>query len=105
MPALRTYIDNYERHYGIRVRFDCSLRKRPDLLIETTIYRVIQEALTNVGKYAGVSEATVTLHDTGTNLEASVEDRGAGFNHSEAGMRRRAVQHGGARAPSPANCA
>ncbi|MEQ4480983.1 PAS domain S-box protein [Cohnella silvisoli] len=85
VPALRTYIDNYERHYGIRIRFDCDLRTRPNLLVETTIYRVVQEALTNVGKYAGVSEAVVTLRDLGAHLEAVVEDRGIGFSRGESG--------------------
>jgi two-component system sensor histidine kinase NreB len=88
VPALRTFIENFESHYGIRVHFSSDLRKRPNLLAETTIYRVVQEALTNVGKYAGVSEAFVTLRDCGTELEAEVMDRGAGF---EAGQRGRGV--------------
>jgi PAS domain S-box-containing protein len=86
VPALRTYIENFERHYGIRVRFDCDLRKRPDLLIETTIYRVVQEALTNIGKYADVSEATVSLLNRGSYLEAIIEDDGVGFIRGEKGQ-------------------
>lgn len=85
VPALRTYIDNYERHFGIRVRFVNDLRKRLNLLAETTIYRVVQEALTNIGKYAGVSEASVTLKDLGVNVEAVIEDKGAGFTRSKIG--------------------
>jgi len=85
VPALRTYIENYERHYGIRVRFEHNLRRRPNLLAETAIFRVIQEALTNIGKYAGVSEAFVALRDRGDRLEAVIEDKGAGFLRSEAG--------------------
>ncbi|WP_246469499.1 PAS domain-containing sensor histidine kinase [Cohnella nanjingensis] len=85
VPALRTYIEHYERHYGIRVRFDCDVRRRPDLLAETTLYRVVQEALTNVGKYAGVAEATVRVRDLGACIEAVVEDQGAGFRREEAG--------------------
>lgn len=83
VPALRTYFDNFERHYGIRIHFDCNLKKRPHLLAETTIYRVVQEALTNIGKYAGVSEASVSLREWGTNVEAVIEDQGAGFKRKE----------------------
>ncbi len=83
VPALRSYFDNYERHYGIKIRFRNELHQRPNLLAETTIYRVVQEALTNIGKYAGVSEAYVTLRDTGDALEAAVEDRGTGFSLAE----------------------
>jgi PAS domain S-box-containing protein len=85
VPALRTYIENYERHYGVRVRFVCDLHKRPNLLAETTIYRVVQEALTNIGKYAGVSEAVITLHEKDSFLEAMIEDRGVGFKPEERG--------------------
>ncbi len=85
VPALRTYIDNFERHYGIRVSFDCDLRKRPSLLAETTIYRVVQEALTNAGKYAEVTEASVTLRGLGDTIEVIIEDRGKGFDRENAG--------------------
>jgi len=84
VPALRTYIDNFEQHYGIRVQFESDLRRRLDLQSETTVYRVVQEALTNVGKYAGVSEASVSIHDRNETLEAVIEDRGIGFLRKEA---------------------
>ncbi|RAP76838.1 histidine kinase [Paenibacillus montanisoli] len=84
VPALRTYIEHYERHYGIRVRFVCDLGSRPDLLVETAIYRVVQEALTNVGKYAEVSEADVSLCRDGDMLKAVISDRGTGFNRDKA---------------------
>ncbi|WP_276358024.1 PAS domain-containing sensor histidine kinase [Cohnella caldifontis] len=86
VPALRTYIENFERHYGIRVRFESNLRRRLDLLAETAVFRVVQEALTNIGKYAGVSEATVTLTHSEEGLEAVIEDKGAGFDRTEAGQ-------------------
>ncbi len=85
VPALRTYIDNFARYYGIRVRFETNLRRRPELLAETTIYRIVQEALTNIAKYAGVSEAAVALRDEGTYWEVVIEDDGVGFAPEEQG--------------------
>jgi len=79
IPALRTYFDSYAKHYGIQVSFVSDLRKRLTLQEETTIYRVIQEALTNVGKYADVSEAEVAVRDFGYRVEVTIEDRGNGF--------------------------
>ncbi|MFD0698176.1 PAS domain S-box protein [Paenibacillus sp. GCM10027628] len=79
VPAIRTYIENYMEHYGIRVILDSNLRKRLGALKETTIYRVIQEALTNIAKYADVSEANVFVHDKETYVEVRIEDRGKGF--------------------------
>jgi len=85
VPALRRYIDNFSQHYGIEVTFECNLRKRFDIQIETTIYRVIQEALTNIGKYANVSECFVSLMDTDSWIEVVVADKGQGFTRKKDG--------------------
>ncbi|USB32661.1 PAS domain-containing protein [Paenibacillus sp. YPG26] len=79
VPALRTYIDNYSRHYGMSVTFNCTLRRRLDVNMETTIYRVIQEALTNIAKYADVSEAAVSLLDEPREVLVLIRDEGMGF--------------------------
>lgn len=80
VPAIRTYIENFSQHYGIRVNLECNLRRRLDVHKETTIYRIIQEALTNIGKYADVSDATVKVLETDNNIEVRVEDKGEGFS-------------------------
>lgn len=79
IPALRTYMDAYSKHYGIQVAFSSNLKRRLNIQEETTIYRIIQEALTNVGRYADVSEAAVDVRDNGTHVEISIEDKGKGF--------------------------
>ncbi|WP_246120381.1 sensor histidine kinase [Cohnella terricola] len=80
IPALRTYLDTYSKHYGIQVSFASDLRRRLSIQEETTIYRIIQEALTNAGRYADVSEAEVGVHDYGSHVEVAIEDRGKGFS-------------------------
>ncbi|MGO4375124.1 histidine kinase, partial [Paenibacillus sp. MCAF20] len=79
VPAIRTYSDNFTNHYGIGVKLDLKLRRRLDSQEETTIYRVIQEALTNIGKYADVDECSVSLFDLPDRIEVRVEDKGNGF--------------------------
>ncbi|AZN38733.1 PAS domain-containing sensor histidine kinase [Paenibacillus albus] len=79
VPALRTYIDNFKRHYALRVGFDCKLRKRLDPRVETALYRIIQEALTNIGKYADASDAVVELWEEGEFVHARIADNGRGF--------------------------
>ncbi|MUT67959.1 sensor histidine kinase [Paenibacillus sp. NEAU-GSW1] len=88
LPAIRTYIENYTNHYGISVKLEGSLRKRLGALEETTIYRVIQEALTNIAKYADVSEANVAVLDKESYIEVRIEDTGNGFarNSSSKGV-------------------
>jgi two-component system sensor histidine kinase NreB len=82
VPAIRTYIENYTEHYGIRIQLDTNLRRRLGAHEETTIYRVVQEALTNVGKYADVDEARVSLQDRPDCLEVRIEEKGKGFVRS-----------------------
>ncbi|TXK76612.1 sensor histidine kinase [Paenibacillus sp. N3.4] len=79
VPAVRTYIENYTNHYGIRIVLDSRLRRRLGALVETTIYRVIQEALTNIAKYADVSEASVVVHEIDESVKVLIEDKGKGF--------------------------
>lgn len=85
IPAIRTYIDNYSEHYGIAVNFDCKFRTRLDVLHETVIYRVIQEALTNIARYADVTEASVTIEEQPDSILVRVEDEGRGFVRDRGG--------------------
>ena len=82
VPAIRTYLDNYSEHSGIKVQFESNLKGRLHDHIETVIYRVIQEALTNISKYAHVSVAQVSIIDTEGFIEVIVEDQGQGFERS-----------------------
>jgi len=84
-PAVRTYVENYSAHYGIDVSLAIELRGRLDIAAETTIYRVVQEALTNIAKYADVDECEVTIRETDDAVEAVVRDEGAGFDPSVKG--------------------
>ena len=86
VPAIRTYIENYTRHYGIEVALECNLRRRLEMNREIAMYRIIQEALTNVAKYADVAEAQVTVEDSQEGTVVTISDQGAGFNIQTAGQ-------------------
>ncbi|MDP5275610.1 PAS domain-containing sensor histidine kinase [Chengkuizengella axinellae] len=79
VPAIRSYLKEYSQHYGIDVQLDTNIKKRLEIDIETTIYRVIQEALTNIGKYADVSEAFVKMIEDENGIVVSILDYGQGF--------------------------
>jgi PAS domain S-box-containing protein len=79
VPAIRTYIDIFSEHYAMQVDFRSNMRKRLSHQAETTIYRVIQEALTNIGKHADVSEAQVTIDDSEQQIVVQIRDEGRGF--------------------------
>lgn len=70
---------------------------------ELTIYRLVQESLTNVGKYANASKVQVTVHNYPTYVAVQIQDNGEGFDinnirpssHGLAGMRHRVEAAGG----------
>lgn len=79
VPAIRSFLSRYSDHYHIDVYFDCTLHRRLQINIELTIYRIIQEALTNIRKYAGVSDAVVTVREMDDLVRVMIEDKGGGF--------------------------
>jgi signal transduction histidine kinase len=52
--------------------------------IETTIYRIIQEALNNVAKHSGAKRVSLVLSRTTDNVQAIIEDDGCGFDVTRA---------------------
>jgi signal transduction histidine kinase len=80
VPAIRSFLSRYSDHYSIDVFFDCVLNQRLSISIELTIYRIIQEALTNIRKYAEVTTADVTIREMDDLVRVMVEDKGKGFD-------------------------
>lgn len=70
---------------------------------QLTVYRVVQESLTNIGKYADATQAEISLHNFDTYITIEVNDNGSGFkvesipagSHGLAGMRHRVEAIGG----------
>lgn len=79
VPAIRSFLSRFSEHYRIDVYFECVLTERLDFQTETTIYRIIQESLTNIRKYAQVHKATVTIRESDESIRVMIEDQGKGF--------------------------
>jgi signal transduction histidine kinase len=80
-PALLELFENYTKQTGVLVSYkhkDAERRFAPE--VETTVYRIVQEALTNVARHAGVGGVTVRVWATTELLSVQVEDRGRGFD-------------------------
>jgi signal transduction histidine kinase len=68
------------RHAGLRVSYEETLGEgRLPEVVETTLFRVAQEALTNVRKHARTDRAHVTLERRGQQVCLQVRDWGRGF--------------------------
>ena len=79
-PTLRWLARTFQKRTGIAVEVAFEgLALRPDPDLETLVYRVVQEALTNVARHSGASAATVTLSRDTSRLLVRIEDAGSGF--------------------------
>jgi two-component system, NarL family, sensor histidine kinase UhpB len=87
--ALANYASEWSAQSGIEVDFHCSdpgLDRHPEE-IRTTLYRVVQEALTNIVKHAaGATAGSITINRTDSVLRLVIEDNGAGFDSSALGQ-------------------
>jgi len=71
--------------------------------VELTVYRLVQEALSNAGQHAGARHVWIGLQPLGNQAEVSVQDDGAGFDpaaraqrsHGLVGMQFRVEGDGG----------
>ncbi|MGA9534029.1 MAG: ATP-binding protein [Anaerolineales bacterium] len=85
-PTLRYLVDDMLAETGVRGTFDSNLEGyRLDPNLEITLYRIAQEALTNVIRHAEAGQARLSLHRCGVDLELVVEDDGVGFNPNDLG--------------------
>ncbi|MDO8587313.1 MAG: sensor histidine kinase [Armatimonadota bacterium] len=86
-PAIDRYVQDFEKRYGLPVDFHSAaidgLRLRPE--VETTAYRIVQEALVNSAKHARATRLSVTTKLNHKTLRVIVEDDGRGFDIENAG--------------------
>lgn len=80
-PTLLWHVERYTRQTGIFVHLQCDdLPNRFSTEIETTAYRIVQEALTNVARYAGVKEVHVDVRVDDDKMWVEIVDKGNGFD-------------------------
>ncbi|HXN56397.1 MAG TPA: GAF domain-containing sensor histidine kinase [Myxococcales bacterium] len=88
--ALRWYVGREVARAGLEAALDLGpVQARLPPTLETTCFRVVQEALNNVVRHAGARRIEVALHTANGGLELSVSDDGKGFDLQAA--RRRAA--------------
>ncbi len=86
IPTLVWHTNRYSSQTNIQVNLKHSGLENRRFIpeIETAAYRIVQEALTNVARYAQVNQASVTLWCDQNVLGIQVEDEGAGFDPESA---------------------
>lgn len=84
VPTLRWYISKYIERNNINVDFKVlEFNKRLNPEFELTIYRVVQEALTNVARHSQAKNVKIVMKMRNNCLEILIEDDGIGFNFND----------------------
>ncbi|MEZ5102699.1 MAG: GAF domain-containing protein [Thermoleophilia bacterium] len=80
VPALERLTSSFAEQTGIQVEFEPQLgAERLPGEVETALYRLVQEALTNVVKHAGAGSVSILLTEAHGTVKAVIEDDGRGF--------------------------
>jgi signal transduction histidine kinase len=102
--GLRWLGESFAQRTGIRVNYQSSFSGRLPDETETHLFRIAQEAFTNVARHSGASAVEVELRSDGDSVILSVEDNGRGIRALDdrytpslglTGMRARARHSGG----------
>jgi PAS domain S-box-containing protein len=109
--ALKRLAEDFTQHHGVEIDFQSnglSERRLPDV-VETALYRIVQETLTNIAKHARARNVSLLLRCVPSEVRMIVEDDGCGFDKERAlrvddasthlgiyGMQKRAILLNGA---------
>ncbi len=83
VAALNTYVADWSKQTGIRGVVRARGARPLPLHVEQTLFRIVQEALSNVAKHSAATETTVSLTWEGDRVVLEVEDNGRGFDVRE----------------------
>jgi signal transduction histidine kinase len=101
--GLRWLAEGFTMRTGIEVKVDSTFPDRLPDETETHLFRIAQEALTNIARHSGAQHATVTLQPVGEEIFLAIHDDGRGLDAAPSnghglgltGMRARARSAGG----------
>jgi signal transduction histidine kinase len=100
-PSLQWLAESFTQRTGVEITTRIEFDARVDPGIETHVFRIAQEALTNVARHSRATRADLILERAGDNIRLTVIDNGGGFSGQRAGgfglmgMRERMSSSGG----------
>ena len=81
LPALRWYVKEYQQKCAIEVEFSApGFKDRLPPEMETALYRIVQEALTNTARHSNAKKVVITMREDGDTVYATIADDGRGFD-------------------------
>jgi signal transduction histidine kinase len=80
VAALEFLGESVSKRWGFRVTVQASVDRTLPAIIETTLYRIAQEALTNVAKHAKATQADLSVQQSEHHIVCSIRDDGVGLD-------------------------
>ena len=80
--AVEQQVSQFDQETGIKASYTTSGDVALNSFAEVTVFRVVQECLTNVQKHSNATQVDVRIQVTDTGIEAMVKDNGKGFDPS-----------------------
>ncbi|MEK7703024.1 MAG: GAF domain-containing protein [Nitrospirota bacterium] len=81
MPTLRTAVESFSKSSGVSVQINApSAIKAISHRVEMHLYRIVQEALQNIGQHAQAKSATISVEKKDIYIQLSITDQGKGFD-------------------------
>jgi len=100
--AISVLLAEFQSRIDITPNYSLRLEQQLPPEVSRTVYRIVQEALTNISKHSGATQVTIAIQATANSLILRVEDNGIGFNPDQnttgfglQGMYERAAALGG----------
>jgi signal transduction histidine kinase len=79
--SLRSLAEKFGQRVRVKVRYQSNLEQRLEPEIETHLYRIAQEALTNIARHADATEVRISLEQNAGRVRFIIEDNGRGIPH------------------------
>jgi signal transduction histidine kinase len=80
VPTIRWYVNTLTQRRGMNIQFETyNVDGRFSEDIETALYRIIQEALTNISRHSEASYVHLNLSCRDSSISATIQDNGIGF--------------------------
>lgn len=84
VPAVEFLAGNFGQRTGLHITVESTLRGKLPPKFSITLYRVIQEALTNVRRHAHATRVRIQIGKRGNWIRCLIADNGVGFNQTKA---------------------
>lgn len=90
-PAIKSLAENFAERTGIHVVVEADARDVLKPEASTAIYRIAQEALTNIERHADASQVDIRLWEESGRMRMTIRDNGGGFEAAQSTQDRKTV--------------